>query len=178
MFTPLAIVAAVLSVVSFTEATPTRRDDSDAFCTQLFTDCVNVGPSVVSNPWNTPACIYGATCFGGQRPVDDFLASVASSLNTTFEASLDVPRVSSAVFDQISTDGQVITQQNYIDGVFGTLAATNGPFPDASLVISSYQRVVIWTDFCNANGVPFQNFADYFQFSATVSSTGCTIASS
>ncbi len=166
-----------------------------AFCQQLFIDRVNVGPSVVSNPWATPACIYGATCFGGSRPVDDFLASVASTLNTTFEASLDVPRVSSAVcainifscssysnfkqvFDQISTDGQVITQQNYIDGVFGTLAATNGPFPDASLVISSYQRVVIWTDFCNANGVPFQNFADYFQFSATVSSNGCTITSS
>lgn len=97
MFAPLAIFAAVLSVVSLAEATPTRRDDSNAFCTQLFTDCVNVGPNVVSNPWDTPACIYGATCFGGQRPVDDFLASVASSLNTTFEASLDVPRVSSAV---------------------------------------------------------------------------------
>ena len=97
MFTPIAIVAGILSVVSLIGATPTRRDVSDAFCQQLFTDCVNVGPNVVSNPWATPACIYGATCFGGSRPVDDFLASVASSLNTTFEASLDVPRVSSAV---------------------------------------------------------------------------------
>lgn len=95
MFTPFAFVAAVLSVVSLTEATPTRRDD--AFCAQLLTSCVNAGPNAISNPWSIPACIYGATCFGGSRPVDNFLAAVAASRNVAAKASLNVPRVTVAV---------------------------------------------------------------------------------
>ncbi|KJA16918.1 hypothetical protein HYPSUDRAFT_57929 [Hypholoma sublateritium FD-334 SS-4] len=176
MVTPLAFVAAVLSVVSFTEAIPTRRDD--AFCVQLLTSCVNAGSNAISDPWSIPACIYGATCFGGSHPIDGFLAAVAASQNATAKASLNVPRVTVAVFNHISTDEKVVTQQNFIDGVYGTLSATNGPYPDVSLVISSFQRVAIWTAFCNGAGVPFKNFADYFQFAATVNSNGCPTTTS
>ena len=95
MFAALSFISALLSTVTLIEAKPTRRDD--AFCTQLLTSCVNAGSNAVSDPWSIPACIYGATCFGGSRPVDGFLAAVAASKNVAAKASLDVPRVTVAV---------------------------------------------------------------------------------
>ncbi|KAF5309257.1 hypothetical protein D9619_012698 [Psilocybe cf. subviscida] len=168
-------LVALATAVSVVQASPTltARQSDNGYCSQLLTICA-AAPNTLTNPWSSKACIFGATCFGGQRPVDGFLSALAGAKNTSSAlASVNAPRVSQSVFDSISTNGQVITQQNYIDGVFGTLATTNGPFPDASFVINDYQRVTVWTAFCNGQGVPFKNFADYYQFSATVSSPGC-----
>lgn len=49
------------------------------------------------------------------------------------------------VFDSISTDGQVISQQNWIDGYYHTLDATNGPYPTSpDVVIDDYSRLTSW----------------------------------
>jgi hypothetical protein len=179
----------VLSIALATEASPVPQvggilspipASDSGYCKQLLNTCA-ASPNALSNPWSVKACLFGAACFGGQRPVDGFLSAVAAAKNaTSAPASHDVPRVSQTVFNSISTNGKAITQQNYIDGVYGTLATTNGPFPDASFVIADFSRLAQWTAFCNGQGIPFKNFADYYQFSATVSSPGCggTVTSS
>ncbi|PPQ92553.1 hypothetical protein CVT25_010386 [Psilocybe cyanescens] len=176
MFTPIVAFTA-LSTFPFIVATPTRR--ATTFCEQLVVSCAASGTQAISDPWSIPACIYGATCFGGSRPVDAFLLAIATERNQpdSAKASLNVPGLTLETFNKISTDKTVITQQNFIDGVFSTLGATNGPFPDVSFVISSFQRVNTWTQFCNGPGIPWRNFADYFKYSATVNSGGCSLTS-
>ncbi|KAF5310850.1 hypothetical protein D9619_008000 [Psilocybe cf. subviscida] len=162
------------------DLSPSRRASDNGYCKQLLNTCA-ASPNALSNPWSVKACLFGASCFGGQRPVDNFLAAVASAKNaSSAPASHNVPRVSQTVFNSISTNGKAITQQNFIDGVFGTLATTNGPFPDATFVIQDFSRLAEWTAFCNGQGIPSKNFADYYQFSATVNSPGCggTVTSS
>ena len=83
----------------------------------MFTTCIAYSDQKVTNPWAIESCLLGATCFGGQRPVDDFLAAVYSAKNPSsnaYPASLNEPRVSSALFNQISKDGKTVTQQNFV----------------------------------------------------------------
>jgi len=115
--------------------------------------------------------VLGATCFGGQRPVDGFLATVKSfkNPNGATPASLTVPRVSTSLLSAISTDGKDWTQQNFIDAWYGTLSSVGGPFPpNTDLVVSYFTRILQWTAFCPGQGIPFMNVADYFEYSATV----------
>ncbi|KAF5310785.1 hypothetical protein D9619_007995 [Psilocybe cf. subviscida] len=170
----------VLSLALATEASPvhaainpSRRASDNGYCKQLLNICA-ASPNALSNPWSVKACLFGAGCFGGQRPVDGFLVAVAAAKHaSSAPASHNVPHISQAVFNSISTNGKAITQQNYIDGAFGTLATTNGPFPDATFVIQDFSRLAQWTAFCYGQGIPSKNFADYYQFSATVNSPGC-----
>lgn len=61
-------------------------------------------------------------------PVDGFVASAWSSDggNGTAPASLNLTRVTTDAFNSISTDGQTVTQQNFIDGYYryATLLST------------------------------------------------------
>lgn len=183
------VTIAALSALPSVVASPTRR--ATTFCEQLVVSCAAAGPQAITDPWTIPSCIYGATCFGGSRPVDAFLVAIATERNepSSAKASLDVPVLTLEVFflsfkpiicsftmktyNTISTGKTVITQQDFIDGVYSKLNATNGPYPDVSFVISSFQRVSIWTQLCDSPGIPWNNFADYFKYSATVNSPGC-----
>jgi hypothetical protein len=89
---------------------------SDATCQKMYTTCIAQVDQNVANPWAVEACVLGATCFGGQRPVDGFLATVKSfkNPNGATPASLTVPRVSTSLLSAISTDGKDWTQQNFV----------------------------------------------------------------
>lgn len=114
------------------------------------------------DPPNTDSTFYS---FGGQRPIDGFIATVFSAKggSGTAPASLTETRLSSDVFGSISTDGQTITQQNFIDGWYSQLSAVGGPYPSdgSDQVISYYNRIATWAGFCPGSGVPYQNTADY-----------------
>ncbi|KAH9474800.1 hypothetical protein JR316_0013265 [Psilocybe cubensis] len=163
-----------LSLALSASASPARR--TTTFCEQLVVSCAAAGPQSITNPWTIPACIFGATCFGGSSPVDAFLIAVATERGdpSSAHASLSLPVLTVETFNNISTDRVVITQQNFIDGVYSALDASNGPYPDVSSVISSFQSISVWTQFCSNRGIPWKNFADYFKYSATVDSPGCT----
>ena len=129
--------------------------------------------------------MLGATCFGGQRPVDGFLSAVYSAKNPTSTVaaptSINAPRLENTLFAQISTDGKTWTQQNFvclmytsslwsrkltrllqIDAWYGTLSSVGGPFPpNTDLVVSYFNRILEWTAFCPGTGIPFQNIRDY-----------------
>ena len=84
----------------------------------MFTTCVSQVDQNVANPWGVEACVLGATCFGGQRPVDGFLSAVYSAKNPTSTVaaptSINAPRLETTLFAQISTDGKTWTQQNFV----------------------------------------------------------------
>jgi len=169
------------AAVASTQAAILKRQSSEdnGSCQALFKTCAgHVDPSL-SNVFAIESCLWGAACFGGQRPVDDFSASLYGSLNGTGTppASVNLARVPISVFDAIG-DGKTVTQQNFIDGYYGQLSASNGPYPtSASIVISYFDRLAIWTGFCPGGpGIPYMNFADYYQYSSSVSSTACSSA--
>ncbi|RPD60984.1 hypothetical protein L227DRAFT_574613 [Lentinus tigrinus ALCF2SS1-6] len=71
---------------------------------------------------------------------------------------------------EISTDGSTITEQNFIDGFYHALDASNGPWPTSVEVVQDYwSSIVDWTAVCS-RGIPFKNFADYFVYSSYVKS--------
>jgi hypothetical protein len=60
-------------------APPSRRQSEDnGSCQAVQKTCAKSVKSDLSNAWNIKACVLGATCFGGHRPVDGFLAAVYS----------------------------------------------------------------------------------------------------
>ncbi|VDB90084.1 unnamed protein product [Peniophora sp. CBMAI 1063] len=160
-------------------AAPSKRQSADnGSCRALQTTCAGSVKSDLSDAWNIKACVFGATCFGGQHPVDGFLAAVYADrgLSGTAPQSVNLPRVTTSLFNSISTDGKTVSQQNFIDGYYSSLDATGGPYPtSAQYVIDLFGNLQDWTAFCNA-AIPFQNFADYFQYSSSVSSSNCGVA--
>ncbi|VDB99961.1 unnamed protein product [Peniophora sp. CBMAI 1063] len=171
----------VLSLAASALAAPSKRQSEDnGSCRALQTECAATVKSDLSDAWNIKACIFGATCFGGQRPVDGFLAAVYADrgLSGTAPASVNLPRVTTSLFNSISTNGQTVSQQNFIDGYYSSLDATGGPYPtNPQYVIDLFGNLQGWTAFCNA-AIPYQNFADYFQYSSSVSGPGCSVTAS
>jgi len=155
-----------------------RRASDNGSCQQQYKTCAAKVDASLDNVFSIESCLFAASCFGGQRPVDDFLASLHGTKggSGTALSSVSLARVTTTVFNAISTDGKVVTQQNFIDGYYGQLAASNGPYPsDSSVVVDYYNRLTTWTAFCSGQGIPYTNFADYYQYSASVSSPGCDV---
>ena len=84
----------------------------------MFTTCVAQIDVSGLGAWGIEACVLGATCFGGQHPVDGFLAAVYKAKNPTAivdpPTSINEPNVSTTLLAKISTDGKTWTQQNFV----------------------------------------------------------------
>ena len=81
-------------------AAPSKRQSADnGSCRALQTTCAASVKSDLSDAWNHKACLFGATCFGGQQPVDGFLAAVYADrgFSGTAPKSVDLPRVTTSV---------------------------------------------------------------------------------
>jgi len=174
-----AVLAAALSVLASPLVTRQATGDNGA-CQQLHNTCAGalvLNTTSLANVWSIESCLFAATCLGpsGSHPVDNFLADLWTHVggNGTAPASANLPRVPTSLLQSLSTDGSTISQQDFINGFYGSLNPTNGPWPVNTAVISYYDRISTWTAFCTSS-IPFFNFADYFQWSASVSSPGCS----
>jgi len=74
-----------------------------------------------------------------------------------------------------------MSQQNYIDLVYGSESAINSnqinvTYPNVTTVIAEWQEILRWTGFCIAGTVPYGNLADWYQYSnsVSVSSPACS----
>lgn len=82
---------------------------SDTSCQKMFTTCVDEVNSAVDNIFSIKSCVLGASCFGGQTPVADFIATVYQQKNgnkISVPQPADEARVSTALFNAGSTDGK------------------------------------------------------------------------
>ncbi|KDR86157.1 hypothetical protein GALMADRAFT_404420 [Galerina marginata CBS 339.88] len=130
-------------------------------------DPSTIPTSDAANAVNThPACIALVVCETTQFFNADF---PANQLRLTREA-----------FNFVSNGSDVITQQQFIDFYYGTIASINATiassntsghlatpeFPSsAQAVIGWWQNVVAWSGFCQSSSIPYQNFADWIEFS-------------
>jgi hypothetical protein len=102
MFNTLFFTTSLLLAASVT-ASPlwSRAGVDNGSCQQLQHICEQSVNQEVTNAWSHEACLLGASCFGGQRPVDGFLASVFDAKNspnaTNSPTSLKEPRVPQSV---------------------------------------------------------------------------------
>jgi hypothetical protein len=141
MFPSIALFAtALLYFFALADAAPSKRQSDNGACAQLAATCASEVNNSLSNVFSIEACVFAATCFGGQRPVDDFLASLFTTKNGanagTPPQSVNLPRVSSSVrlipftssliynndnqlLNALSDNGKAVTQQHFIDGVYG-----------------------------------------------------------
>jgi hypothetical protein len=143
MFPTLSLfVTASLYLLAVVDAAPpTKRQATgdNGACQQLVSTCAKAVDPSLSNAFAIQSCVFAATCFGGKRPVDNFLASVYATKNptgTTPPQSVNLARVTSTVcfalcfhpsathtdygqvLNAISTNGKSISQQNFIDGFY------------------------------------------------------------
>ena len=100
----LAFSAVILSLsLSSLAISPVavRQESSDnGSCKALQATCTAHVKSDLSNVFALKECVVGASCFGGHRPVDDFLAAVYSSKHGgqgAAPSSVNLPRVTTSV---------------------------------------------------------------------------------
>ncbi|EIM91638.1 uncharacterized protein STEHIDRAFT_165874 [Stereum hirsutum FP-91666 SS1] len=179
IFTNIFFTALAASATFVSGASIRRQDEDNGSCAQLGRICAGQVQNSLANVLGVESCLFAGVCFErNSTNLDDFLTTLweTEGHSGTAPKSVSTTRATTAVFDAISTDGQTITQQNFIDGYYGSLDATSGTYPtSAAIVISDFDRVAAWTGFCPGTneGIPYQNWADYFQYSATVGSTTC-----
>ena len=96
----IAATTLLLSLALSAYAAPSKRQSEDnGSCQALQTECASSVKSDLSDAWNIKACVFGASCFGGQHPVDGFLAAVWADRGESGSAptSVSLPRVTSSV---------------------------------------------------------------------------------
>ncbi|KAF7977602.1 hypothetical protein HWV62_3210 [Athelia sp. TMB] len=139
----------------------------DETCQAMFVNCIH---DVDVNYFAHASCVLGATCIDGKKPVADFLTAVATQLpgNNTHPTALTQQRLTQTLFNQWSTDNKTLTEQNFIDAWYSELQSVGGPYPDSTdLVVEYFDRIAAWAGYCD-EGVPYDNTADYYQYSSTV----------
>ncbi|KAI0757636.1 hypothetical protein C8Q80DRAFT_1265523 [Daedaleopsis nitida] len=186
----LAFVSLVLSLAlsAASSAIPIRRQGTDyPWCNALRATCEKqlVNSTDFNDFLTHDACLFGSACppdFLGpddgplppRRNVQLFIRQVALDMRGSgYEPphSEDL-RVPTSLLQQISTNGNTITKQNFIDGFYHALDASNGPWPtNVSIVKDYFSYIVDWTAVCSGN-IPFKNFADYFVYESYVKSSG------
>lgn len=169
MFSPLSLVLGV-ATASFTLAltlpstgnlavrTIDPAQDSRS-CLSLRDLCNSANLSDPHNPFSIPACIALVVCETPSFFTNDFARPQV--------------RLSREEFNAASTGSQVLSQQEFIDFYYGTIASINATnatikpeFPSSvDSVIAWWQVVVAWTGNCATGNVPYNNFADWIQFS-------------
>ncbi|KZV71275.1 hypothetical protein PENSPDRAFT_751834 [Peniophora sp. CONT] len=150
-----------------------------AFVYPLFQACATqLGHEVASreNPWVNKDCVAAAVA----ASVPIFHDGLTCDLNTTVPAdealsaqstwpSLDYNVYASIVGDCAWAEGGCpITEQNFIDLVYGAISdTTQGPYPDsAQQLIDDYiQPIFDWTAFDISAGIPYTNFNDWLHYS-------------
>ncbi|TFK83447.1 hypothetical protein K466DRAFT_602852 [Polyporus arcularius HHB13444] len=125
------------------------------------------------------ACLLGSACPPGflgpangtlptRRNVQLFLRALVGDKEPGREPPhAEDLRVPTSILQQLSTDCKTVTEQNFIDGFYHALDASNGPYPDNVNIVKDY-----WTYIADCGGIPFKNFANYFVYSSYVKSGG------
>ncbi|GLB42926.1 hypothetical protein LshimejAT787_1203750 [Lyophyllum shimeji] len=179
---------------------PQRATDNGS-CAEMVSQCaVSIGASTTTAPatsiFTQKYCVLSSFCYS-QSTVDVLIKQLVKMdyLYTGQPVlSANQPRLSQAVFNDLARGKSYVSQQDMIDAYYGALTntikscggppgaetvcptGTSGPFPtDASYVIDFWNTVSAWTGFCSTRNIPYQNLADYLQYSSTVKApTSCS----
>jgi len=136
-------------------------------CVNLISNCLKE-LNTTSYIWHKTSCVAAATCDGITN-----LISLAQNCDKEDVADApDTPTLSYNIYANIVGEcawqegGCPITQQNYIDFVYGALSAVNSTeWPsDVSQVISLWwDPILSWAD--TGDTLPYTNFDDWLHYS-------------
>ncbi|KAJ7921412.1 hypothetical protein B0H13DRAFT_2416777 [Mycena leptocephala] len=115
--------------------------------------------------WSHQACVASATCQGTESVI-----ILNQCQNPNVLAASAIPNLSFAIWTNIvgscATSGCPMTQQNYIDFVYGAMSAANVTVWPNSVddVIKNYwDPILAWT--ATGDTIPYTNFNDWLHWS-------------
>ncbi|KAJ7021293.1 hypothetical protein C8F04DRAFT_1141348 [Mycena alexandri] len=133
-------------------------------CADLTYACLKLNGTSI---WSHAECVAAATCQGTRGVI---ILNQCQNHNVAHAAS--IPNLSGAVYATIvgsaaAAANAPITQQNYIDFVFGQMSAAGvTQWPTAAEVISNWWTPIkTWT--ATGNSIPYSNFNDWLHYSET-----------
>ncbi|KAJ6553699.1 hypothetical protein DFH09DRAFT_924744, partial [Mycena vulgaris] len=112
--------------------------------------------------WSHAACVAAATCQG-------VMIALNQCQNSNVLPATSIPNLSSTVYASIvgsCAPNCPITQQNYIDFVYGAMTAagvTSWPSSVDDVVADWWDPIVEWT--AVGSSIPYQNFNDWLHYS-------------
>ncbi|KAJ7118121.1 hypothetical protein C8R44DRAFT_673623 [Mycena epipterygia] len=115
--------------------------------------------------WSHAACVAAATCQGTTSVV-----TLNQCQNPSVLAASSIPNLSGAIWSSIvgscSATGCPMTQQNYIDFIYGSMSAagvTEWPSSVNDVISQWWDPIVKWT--ATGETVPYSNFNDWLHWS-------------
>ncbi|THV06508.1 hypothetical protein K435DRAFT_773203, partial [Dendrothele bispora CBS 962.96] len=122
--------------------------------------------------WAERSCVAGATCDGVNN-----VWVVAQCNNDAIPGQVRLPNMSTNMYASMtggctSSEGCTITQQNYIDFLYGSLSAINtNVWPNSvDQVINWWDAITSWTQ--TGDSIPYANFNDWLHFVFDANSNG------
>ncbi|KAJ7152018.1 hypothetical protein C8R46DRAFT_1197764 [Mycena filopes] len=133
-------------------------------CSQLTFGCLKENGTSI---WSHPLCVAAATCQGTRGVI---ILNQCQNHNVAHASA--IPNLAAAIYGNIvgscSATGCPITQQNYIDFVYGQMSAVNvTQWPDLNSVVLAqwWKPITAWT--ATGNSIPYSNFNDWLHYSET-----------
>jgi hypothetical protein len=145
-------------------------------CAKIYSLCIKDAQGAGQTVWRSApfglskACTLAVTCYPGTP--NAFLAAFEpDAFPETTQAPVqaqNVPRLTQNLYNTLSGSGTTAGQQSYIDAYYSLLSTVGGPYPVNTVVIGYWEAISAWTGFCPNRYVPYQNLADWFQWSSVV----------
>ncbi|KAJ6462606.1 hypothetical protein C8R45DRAFT_841689 [Mycena sanguinolenta] len=113
--------------------------------------------------WSHQPCVAAATCQGS-------VITLNQCQNPNVLAAGDIPNLAFTIYTNIvgscAPDGCPITQQNYIDFIYGAMSAANvteWPSSVNDVISQWWQPILDWT--ATGDTIPYTNFNDWLHWS-------------
>ncbi|KAJ7307640.1 hypothetical protein DFH08DRAFT_918482 [Mycena albidolilacea] len=117
--------------------------------------------------WSHQACVAAATCQGTLSVI-----TLNQCQNPNVLTASAIPNLSFAIYTNIvgscASSGCPITQQNYIDFIYGAMSAANvtqWPSSVNDVINQWWKPILSWT--ATGNSIPYTNFNDWLHFSSS-----------
>ncbi|KAK7435353.1 hypothetical protein VKT23_019704 [Stygiomarasmius scandens] len=136
-------------------------------CISLTTDCRNKIVNTTSDIWSVKSCVAAATCQG----VVSLISQIQCTEGGDVPGAPNTGHLNYNIYASIVGEcawqegGCPITQQNYIDFVYGALSEVGtSSWPDINNVINNWWgSIEKWT--ATGETVPYLNFDDWLHYS-------------
>ncbi|KAF8172245.1 hypothetical protein K438DRAFT_1612148, partial [Mycena galopus ATCC 62051] len=115
--------------------------------------------------WSHQQCVAAATCDGTYGVI-----TINQCQNPNVLAAGDIPNLAFTIWTNIvgscADDGCPMTQQNYIDFIYGAMSAANvteWPSSVDDVITNWWQPMLAWT--ATGDSIPYSNFNDWLHWS-------------
>ncbi|OAX40705.1 hypothetical protein K503DRAFT_842437 [Rhizopogon vinicolor AM-OR11-026] len=173
----IGLTTALPSSLVAKQVSPPVDGPSSTSCLSLRNSC-NATTVDLNNFYNYTSCFLLTACLqGAATPVQVLSESQAPATQL---------RLTESAFFAMSNENSYMTQQNYVDAYYREISITpGGTYPDdVSIITAQWDTIAAWTGFCDTENIPYENLADWLEYSGAtgvcpaVMSSSATVAAS